>query len=94
MQTNVPAEFDTSAGTLAFSIAATIALIGVLHHIAVTNASTRAGFIHVPYLEAQVLDKPDTASMSLATMIIGAKAAIMAAIKNKTDLKLSGGALD
>jgi pyroglutamyl-peptidase len=86
-----PAEVSNTAGTFVCNHL----IYGVLHHIA-TNANaggntTRAGFIHVPYLESQVLDKADTAAMSLATMIVGAKAAIMAAIKYKTDLKLSGG---
>jgi len=89
VKAGVPAEVSNTAGTFVCNHL----IYGVLHHIAMTNAATRAGFIHVPYLESQVLDKPDTASMSLATMIIGAKAAIMAAIKNKTNLKLSGGAL-
>ena len=40
------------------------------------------------------LDKADTAAMSLASKMIAAKAAIMAAIKYKTDLKLAGGALN
>ena len=86
----VPAEVSNTAGTFVCNHL----IYGVLHHIAQTNSGVRAGFIHVPYLESQVLDKPGIASMSLATMIAGAKATIMAAIKNKTDLKLSGGALD
>ena len=86
----VPAEISNTAGTFVCNHL----IYGVLHHITTTKSTMRAGFIHVPYLESQVLDKPGTASMSLANMIVGAKAAIMAAIKNKTDLKLSGGALD
>jgi len=39
--------------------------------------------MHVPYVEAQVLDKPDTPAMALASMVEGAKAAIMAAIKER-----------
>ena len=87
---NVPADVSNTAGTFVCNHL----IYGVLHHIATLRSSARAGFIHVPYLESQVLDKPGIASMSLATMIAGAKATIMAAIKNKTDLKLSGGALD
>ncbi|MCY7388642.1 MAG: pyroglutamyl-peptidase I [Burkholderiales bacterium] len=86
---DVPANVSNTAGTFVCNDL----IYGVLHHIAMTKRSTRAGFIHVPYLESQVRHKPGDASMSLATMITGAKAAIMAAIKNKTDLKLSGGAL-
>ena len=89
-KSGVPADVSNTAGTFVCNHL----IYGVLHHIATTKSSARAGFIHVPYLESQVLDKPGIASMSLATMIAGAKATIMAAIKNKTDLKLSGGALD
>ena len=89
-KSGVPADVSNTAGTFVCNHL----IYGVLHHIATLRSSARAGFIHVPYLESQVLDKPGTASMSLTTMITGAKAAIMAAIKNKTDLKLSGGALD
>ena len=86
----VPAEVSNSAGTFVCNHL----IYGVLHHITSKNIAARAGFIHVPYLESQVFDKADTAAMSLATMNAGAKAAIMAAIKNKTDVKLSGGALN
>lgn len=85
-----PAEISNSAGTFVCNHL----IYGVLHHLASSGSASRAGFIQVPYLESQVMDKADTAAMSLASMITGAKAAIMAAIKNKTDLKLSGGALD
>ena len=87
---DVPADVSNTAGTFVCNHL----IYGVLHHLAESKSSTRAGFIHVPYVESQVLDKPGTATMALATMITGAKAAIMAAIKVKADLKLSGGALD
>ena len=86
----VPSEVSNSAGTFVCNHL----IYGVLHHIAQSACATRAGFIHVPYLDSQALDKADTASMSLLSMVSGAKAAIMAAIKFKADLKLSGGALN
>ena len=86
----VPSEVSNSAGTFVCNHL----IYGVLHHIAQNACATRAGFIHVPYLESQVLDKADTAAMSLETMIVGAKVAIMTTIRNKTDLKLSGGAIN
>ena len=86
----VPAEISNTAGTFVCNHL----IYGVLHHIATDMKATRAGFVHVPFLESQVVDKVGTASMSLPTMIVGAKAAIMAAIKYKTDLKLSGGRLN
>ncbi len=86
----VPAEVSNSAGTFVCNHL----IYGVLHHIAGKGYATRAGFIHVPFVETQIVERPDTAALSLATMITGAKAAIMAAVRNKTDLKLVGGALD
>ncbi len=86
---NVPAEVSNSAGTFVCNHL----IYGVLHHIASNSYSMRAGFIHVPFLESQIVERPDTPSLSLPTMIAGAKAAIMAAVRNKTDLKLVGGAL-
>ena len=86
----VPTEVSNSAGTFVCNHL----IYGVLNHIAVQGYATRAGFIHVPFMESQILDRRDTPAMSLATMINGAKAAIMAAVRNKTDLKLVGGALD
>ena len=93
IKAGTPAEISNTAGTFVCNHL----IYGVLHHIA-ANArpkgnAMRAGFIHVPYLELQVLDKADTAAMSLAAMVTGAKAAIMAAIKYKADSKQSGGAL-
>jgi pyroglutamyl-peptidase len=85
----VPAEVSNSAGTFVCNHL----IYGVLHHIASHGYAMRAGFIHVPYLEEQIVERPDTAALSLPTMVAGANAAIMAAVRNKTDLKLVGGAL-
>jgi pyroglutamyl-peptidase len=86
----VPAEISNTAGTFVCNHL----IYGVLHHIATSAQTIRAGFLHVPFLESQVVDKAGTASMSLPTMVAGANAAIVAAIKYKTDLKLSGGTLN
>ena len=90
VRAGVPAEVSNSAGTFVCNHL----IYGVLHHIASQGYAIRAGFVHVPYMEAQILERADTAAMSLTTMIDGAKAAIIAAVRNKTDLKLVGGSLD
>ena len=79
IKAGVPAEISNTAGTFVCNHL----IYGVLDHIAQHRLTTRAGFIHVPYLESQVLDKADTAAMSLALMIKGAETAVMAAIKCK-----------
>jgi pyroglutamyl-peptidase len=73
----VPAEVSNSAGTFVCNHL----IYGVLDHIARKKLAVRAGFMHVPYLEVQVLDKPNTPAMALASMVEGTKAAIMAALR-------------
>jgi pyroglutamyl-peptidase len=86
----VPAEVSNSAGTYVCNHL----MYGVLHFLAASGNGARAGFIHVPYSEEQVLDKPGVPSMALATMARGVEAAIEAAFANARDLKVEGGALD
>ena len=53
----------------------------------------RAGFMHIPYMTEQVLNKPNTASMCLTDIVRGIEAAIGAIVDYKDkDLKLVGGA--
>ncbi len=86
----VPAEVSNSAGTYVCNHL----MYGVLHFIAASGASVRAGFIHLPYAEEQVLDKPAIAGTAIATMARGVEAAIAAAAEYRSDLKVAGGALD
>ena len=52
----------------------------------------RAGFMHIPYMTEQVLNKPNTASMCLTDIVRGIEAAIRAIVDYKDkDLKLVGG---
>ena len=52
----------------------------------------RAGFMHIPYMTEQVINKPNTASMNLADIVKGIEAAIGAIVDHKyKDLKLVGG---
>ena len=86
---NIPASVSNSAGTF------------VCNHImyqdlylAEKYGDIKAGFIHVPFLTEQVLDKPNTASMSLDDIVRGLNAAIRAIVKydDKKDLDITGGA--
>ena len=53
----------------------------------------RAGFMHIPYMTEQVVNKPNTASMCLRDIVRGIEAAIAAIVEYKDkDLKLVGGA--
>ena len=85
-----PAEVSNSAGTYVCNHL----MYGVLHFLAASGNPARAGFIHVPYAEDQVLDKPGTPALSVATMVKGVEAAIAAAGKLSQDIKVSEGTLD
>ena len=85
----IPASVSNTAGTF------------VCNHImyqdlylAEKYGNIKAGFIHVPYLTEQVVDKKDTASMSLEDIVRGLNAAIRAIVKysDKEDLNVTGGA--
>ena len=86
---NLPASVSNTAG------------IFVCNHImyqdlylAEKYGNIKAGFIHVPFLTEQVVDKKDTASMSLEDIVKGLNAAIRAIVKynDKEDLSVTGGA--
>ena len=86
---NIPASVSNTAGTF------------VCNHImyqdlylAEKYGNIKAGFIHVPFLTEQVVDKPNTASMSLDDIVRGLNAAIRAIVKydDKKDLNITGGA--
>ena len=86
----VPAEVSNSAGTYVCNHV----MYGVLHFLAASGNRARAGFIHVPFAEAQVLDKKDTPAMSIDSMTRGIAAAIEAAARTRVDIAAAEGALD
>ncbi len=76
----VPAELSLSAGAFLCN-QVTYAL---LHHLAQNKLKIPAGFIHLPALPEQVIDRdPIVPSMGLDTMLIGIRAAINAIKSSK-----------
>jgi pyroglutamyl-peptidase len=86
----IPAEVSNSAGTFVCNHL----FYGVLHYLAASGRDARAGFIHVPWLEAQAVARPGEPAMALATMVRGVEAAIAAALETATDVKMAAGTLD
>ncbi len=73
----VPAAISNTAGTYLCNHVS----YGVLHHIALRRLHICAGFVHVPYLPEQTIDKPlTTPSMSLELMLRGLRQGIAAAM--------------
>lgn len=68
----VPASVSNSAGTYVCNHL----LYSVLHYIKKNALPIKAGFIHVPYIPEQALDKKDKPSLPLAEIVRGLEAAI------------------
>ena len=99
-EAGVPAEVSNTAGTYVCNHL----MYGVLHYLAARSPSAlgegrgegrvRAGLIHLPYAEEQVIGKPGAPAMALATMARGVEAAIVAALEHREDLKVAEDAID
>lgn len=85
----IPAEVSNSAGTYVCNHL----MYGVLHHVEASGLAARAGFVHVPYADYQVADKPGVPSMAVATMARGVEAALGAALKRAVDIKVAEGSI-
>ena len=69
----VPCQISYSAGTYVCNHV----MFSALAHIQKRQLPTRAGFIHIPYVPEQVLDKPNQPSMGLSQMIEGIQAMLL-----------------
>ncbi|WP_291259970.1 pyroglutamyl-peptidase I [Fusobacterium sp.] len=83
----IPSAISNTAGTYVCNHI----MYSLLYYINKKNLAIRGGFIHVPYITEQVLDKKNTPYMDLNTITRGLEACIKAVINNETDLKISGG---
>ena len=66
-------------------------MYGVLYMIDKKYPNIKGGFVHIPYMTSQILDKRNMPSMSLEEIIKGLELLIEAAILNETDIKTVGG---
>ncbi|MEG0549013.1 MAG: pyroglutamyl-peptidase I, partial [Coprobacillus sp.] len=65
---------------------------GVRHMVETKYQGKRSGFIHIPFLPQQVIDKKNMPSMPLDTIVEAITAAIEAIVNTKEDIKVTGGA--
>ena len=80
----IPASVSNSAGTYVCNHI----MYGLLYLIDKEYPNIRGGFIHVPFLPEQVVDKGNTPSMSLENITTGLALAIEAAVEYRQDVKL------
>lgn len=88
-EAGVPAAVSNSAGTFVCNHI----MYHALYLAEKELGGIQAGFIHVPFIPEQVIDKPEKPAMSLEDMAKGLTAAIEAMVEfhDKEDLKLVGG---
>ncbi len=89
-QTGLPASVSNSAGTFVCNHI----MYQTLYLVDKEFPQAKAGFMHIPFMTEQVVDKPTMASMSLTDIAKGIEAAITAIVeyKDKDDLDVTGGA--
>lgn len=83
----IPCSVSNTAGTFVCNHV----MYGILYLIDKKYSHIRGGFIHVPYIPTQVVNKPNMPSMSLADISKGLELSIKAAVKNLEDIKTVGG---
>ena len=83
----LPASLSNSAGTYVCNHL----MYGVLYTLSKKFKEVKGGFIHVPFVPEQTVDKPDKPSMSLADIVRGLEAAIKATVENQTDINVTAG---
>ncbi len=83
----IPAEVSYTAGTYVCNHI----MYGLLYLIDKKYPNILGGFIHVPFINEQVTNKPNTAFMNLDDIVKGLKYAIIGAIDDSKDDKIVGG---
>ena len=84
----LPASVSNTAGTFVCNHL----MYQVLYLVEKEFPTIKAGFMHIPYMMEQVIDKPNTPAMDLVDIVRGIEAAIRATIEyGDKDLKLVGG---
>lgn len=85
----IPSAVSNTAGTFVCNHV----MYGILYMAAKKYPNIKGGFIHVPYIPAQVIDKAEKPSMSLCDIAKGLELCIKAAVLNSEDVKTVGGTI-
>lgn len=89
LKAGVPASVSNTAGTFVCNHI----MYQVLYYIDKKGLNAKAGFIHIPFMTTQVVDKPTQPSMSLDDIIKGLTSCVSTIVEyaDKDDEKLMGG---
>ncbi|WP_252248214.1 pyroglutamyl-peptidase I [Clostridium sp. ZBS20] len=86
-EAGIPGSVSNSAGTFVCNHV----MYGVLYMINKKYPNIKGGFIHVPYIPSQVVNKPNMPSMSIEDISKGLELSVKAAVENNTDIKTAQG---
>lgn len=89
-EVGIPASVSNTAGTFVCNHI----MYQTLYLVDKEFPNVQAGFMHIPYMTEQVIDKPGQPAMSLIDMARGVEAAIEAIVdyQDKADIQTPGGA--
>ncbi|MDN4075507.1 pyroglutamyl-peptidase I [Fictibacillus terranigra] len=85
-ESDIPASVSHTAGTFVCNHI----FYGLMYYITSTSSDIRGGFIHIPYIPQQTLDK-QAPSLSLETIVQGLRIAAVTAVQYKSDIRSVGG---
>ncbi|MGW6302472.1 pyroglutamyl-peptidase I [Peribacillus butanolivorans] len=85
-ESNIPASVSHTAGTFVCNHI----FYGLMDYITRTSSSIRGGFIHIPFIPEQTINK-EAPSLSLVTIVKGIKIAAVTAAKYESDIHTVGG---
>lgn len=83
----IPASVSYTAGTFVCNHL----MYGVLYTLNKYYPEIKGGFMHVPFITEQVMDKRNMPSLTLNQIVTGIEAAIKAIAENKEDISTVGG---
>ncbi len=86
-ENGIPATLSNTAGTFVCNHV----MYGILYMIDKKYPNIKGGFIHIPYMTSQVMDKKNTPFMSLNDIVKGLELAIEACVIYDEDIKAIGG---
>lgn len=87
IEEKIPAAVSNTAGTFVCNHL----MYGLLYLIHKKYPNMKGGFIHVPFIPEQVVNKRNMAAMSLDDIVKGLSCAVKAAVENDADIKRTGG---
>lgn len=79
---NIPSTVSYSAGTFVCNQV----MYGVLEYISKNKLNIKAGFVHIPFMTEQIIDKVNAPSLSLDQLIKALEVIIKSCIENNEDI--------